>query len=54
MSWNFLDGFNVIFDVLELFSSGSGESCSTSDRKSLNYDEKPKKGFKKELNLFKP
>ncbi|AZA82839.1 branched-chain amino acid ABC transporter substrate-binding protein [Chryseobacterium lactis] len=39
MSWNFLDVLEGVFDVLELFSSGSG-SKSSSERKSLNYDER--------------
>jgi glucan phosphoethanolaminetransferase (alkaline phosphatase superfamily) len=38
MAWNFLDGLDIIANVLELFGS---DSRSTSDRKNLNYDEKP-------------
>ena len=52
MSWNFLDVFDVIFDVLDLFGSGFGSSRSTSDRKSLNYDEKPQKKESKISEYF--
>ncbi|TZF95157.1 branched-chain amino acid ABC transporter substrate-binding protein [Chryseobacterium panacisoli] len=51
MAWNFLDGLDIIVDVLELFGSGSG-SRSTSDRKSLNYDEKPQKKSSKRSKYF--
>ncbi|AZB35937.1 branched-chain amino acid ABC transporter substrate-binding protein [Chryseobacterium bernardetii] len=53
MSWNFLDVFDIIVDALELFSSGSGSSGSTSpDKKSLNYNEKPQKRESKEKRYF--
>jgi heme/copper-type cytochrome/quinol oxidase subunit 4 len=51
MAWNFLDGLDIIVDVLELFGSGSG-SRSTSDRKSLNYDKKPQKKSSKRYKYF--
>jgi len=51
MAWNFLDGLDIIVDVLELFGSGSG-SRSTSDRKSLNYDEKPQKKSSRRSKYF--
>ncbi len=49
MSWNFLDVFDVVLNGLELLGSGSR---STSDRKSLNYDEKPGKKESKEIRIF--
>ncbi|WP_343687273.1 branched-chain amino acid ABC transporter substrate-binding protein [Chryseobacterium gleum] len=53
MSWNFLDVFDIIVDALELFSSGSGSSGSTSpEKKSLNYDEKPQKKEPKKFRYF--
>ncbi len=42
------DLLDTLFSVSGLFQSGSGSSRSSSDRKSLNYDEKPqKKEFKR-------
>ena len=49
MSWNFLDGIDIIVNVLELLGSGSH---STSDRKSLNYDEKPQKKSSRRSKYF--
>lgn len=47
MSWNFLDVFDVIFDALELFGSGSGSSRSKPKRKALNHNViSQKKGLK--------
>ncbi len=54
MSWNLLDVFGFIFDVVELLSSNPGSGArfrSTSDRKSLNYDEKPQKRTR-DLNIL--
>ncbi len=50
MSWNFLDVLDVVVDVLELFSSGSGSSSS--DRESLNYDERLQKKESKKSRYF--
>ncbi|NIF06743.1 branched-chain amino acid ABC transporter substrate-binding protein [Chryseobacterium sp. Tr-659] len=52
MSWNFFDVFDAIIDVVELVTSGSGTSRSKSDRKSLNYDEKPQKKVSKRSRYF--
>ncbi|MBP1165014.1 putative membrane protein [Chryseobacterium sp. PvR013] len=49
MSWNFLDVFDVVLNGLELLGSGSR---STSDRKGLNYDEKPGKKESKRSGYF--
>lgn len=49
MSWNFLDVFDVVLNGLEQLGSGSR---STSDRKSLNYDEKPGKKESKRSGYF--
>lgn len=49
MAWNFLDGLDIIVDVLELLVSGSR---STSDRTSLNYDEKSQKKESKKSKYF--
>ncbi len=48
----FLDLLDIIVDGLRLLSSGSGSSSSTSDRKSLNYDEKPLKKESKRSKYF--
>lgn len=55
MGWNLLDVFGFIFDVVELLSSNSGSGSrfrSASDRKSLNYDEKPQKKESKRSQYF--
>ncbi|WP_312299823.1 branched-chain amino acid ABC transporter substrate-binding protein [Chryseobacterium sp.] len=55
MSWNLLDVFGFIFDVVELLSSNSGSGArfhSKSDLKSLNYDEKPQKKDSKRSQYF--
>lgn len=52
MSWNLLDVFGIIVDALGMLSSGSGPSSSTSDRNSLNYDEKPIKKESKRSKYF--
>ncbi|WP_156173290.1 hypothetical protein [Chryseobacterium gallinarum] len=49
MSWNFLDVFDIILDILDLFTSGSR---SSSDKKSLNYDEKSKKEDPKDPDVL--
>ncbi|MEJ5052581.1 branched-chain amino acid ABC transporter substrate-binding protein [Chryseobacterium culicis] len=49
MSWNFLDVFDVVLNGLELLGS---RSRSTSDRESLNYDEKPGKKESKRSRYF--
>ncbi|KAA2220421.1 branched-chain amino acid ABC transporter substrate-binding protein [Chryseobacterium sediminis] len=49
MAWNFLDGLDIIVDVLELLGSGSRPG---SDRKSLNYDEKPQNKESKKSKYF--
>lgn len=44
MFWKLFDVLGFIFDVLDIFSSDFGlGSRLSSDRKSLNYDEKPQK-----------
>ncbi|QBA21200.1 branched-chain amino acid ABC transporter substrate-binding protein [Chryseobacterium indologenes] len=48
----FLDLLSIILDALGLLSSGSSLSSSTSDRKSLNYNEKPLKKESKRSKYF--
>lgn len=43
MLGDFFDLLDTLFSVSGLFQSGSESSFSSSDRKSLNYDEKPQK-----------
>ncbi len=50
MLGDFFDLLGTIGSVSGLFQNGSESSCSSSDRKSLNYDEKPQK---KESNRTK-
>ncbi|WP_278380538.1 branched-chain amino acid ABC transporter substrate-binding protein [Chryseobacterium arthrosphaerae] len=53
MAWNLLDVFGFIFDAIELLSSNSSSRFrSTSDRKNLNYDEKPQKQEWKRSQYF--
>ncbi len=47
-----LDLLGIIVDALGLLSSGLGPSSSTSDRMSLNYDEKPLKKESKRSKYF--
>lgn len=52
MSWNFLEVFDIIVDALKLFSSSDPSGSTSSDRKSLNYDEKPQKKESKKSRYF--
>lgn len=52
MLGNFFDLLDTLFSVSGLFQSGSESSCSSSDRKSLNYDEKPQKKESKRSKYF--
>ncbi len=52
MSWNFFDLLDTLFSVSGLFQSGSTSSRLSSDRKSLNYDEKPQKKESKRSKYF--
>lgn len=49
---DFLGLLDTLFSVSGLFQSGSGSSSSGSDRKSLNYDEKPQKKESKRSKYF--
>ena len=52
MLGDFFDLLDTLFSVSGLFQSGSGSSSSSSDRKSLNYDEKPQKKESKRSKYF--
>lgn len=49
---DFFDLLDVLFNLSGLFQSGSGPFRSNSDRKSLNYDEKPQKKESKRSKYF--
>ncbi len=56
MSWNFFDLFDVIFDLLELFGSGSKSSRSSQskpERKPLNHNILSQRKESKDLDTFK-
>ncbi|WP_313092164.1 branched-chain amino acid ABC transporter substrate-binding protein [Chryseobacterium flavum] len=52
MSWNFFEIFDIIVDAMKLFSSSDPSGSTSSDRKSLNYDEKPQKKESKKSRYF--
>jgi len=56
MSWNFFDIFDVIFDLLDLFGSGSKSSRSLQSkpkRKALNHNVISQKKDSKDLDTLK-
>lgn len=52
MLGDFFEVLNTLFSVSGLLGSGSGSSRSTTDRKSLNYDERPEKKESKRSRYF--